>query len=244
MWILDLKRILMTIHYALMSNQRRPLMHISCRLMMLLGWKGHDCGLIHLTPTVQQGAHGLVREEARVSACEEHGLHGPIQEAAWVSARDVHQSARVSDRLGLGLAKRGTTTRVVDGMTFRVSGGDHGTATRVYDGGDHGSEARVIGGGNQQMASRVIGGGDHQTAAKVIGGGDHQTATRQRGSEDHGSTGVAARVIGGDTLGLGFASCGYTSIGASRDLLINPNGVEALPNKNKGHETAGPSFAQ
>ncbi|PON49658.1 hypothetical protein TorRG33x02_316700, partial [Trema orientale] len=115
----------------------------------------------------QQGAHGLVREEPRVSACEEHGLHGPIQEAARVSVRDVHQSARVSDRLGLGLAKRGTTTTVVDGMAFRVSGGDHGTATRVYDGGDHGSEARVIGGGNKQMTSRVIGGGDHQTAAKI-----------------------------------------------------------------------------
>ena len=141
----------------------------------------------------QQGAHGLGREEARVSSFEEHGVHGPIQEAARVSDRGVQHAARVSDRrhaMGLGLAKRGFMTRVI--------GGDQGTAVRVHDGGEHGTTAgvhggsdlgtvtRVIGGGDLQTAARVFGGGNHHTAARVIGGGDHQTGARQMGNEDQG----------------------------------------------------------
>ncbi|PON38969.1 Zinc knuckle CX2CX4HX4C, partial [Trema orientale] len=144
------------------------------------------------------GAHGLGREEVRVSSFEEHGVHGPIQEAARVSDRGVQHAARVSDHRH---AKRSFMTRVIggdQGTAVRVhDGGEHGTAAGVHGGSDLGTVTRVIGGGDLQTAARVFGGGNHHTASRVIGGGDHQTAARQMGSEDHGSTWAAARVIGG-----------------------------------------------
>ncbi|PON62524.1 hypothetical protein TorRG33x02_278980, partial [Trema orientale] len=71
----------------------------------------------------KQGAHGLVREEARVSSFKDHGVHGLIGEAARVfggvvqqTAADIHMHG---DASGLGLAKRGYTT--IDSSMVGVS---------------------------------------------------------------------------------------------------------------------------
>ncbi|PON60495.1 hypothetical protein TorRG33x02_284590, partial [Trema orientale] len=174
---------------------------------------------------LQLGAHGLVREDARVSSLAEHGLHGPIQATARASDFEVQHAAKISDRLGLGIAKRGSAT----------IGGDHGPAATAFKGGDgeHQTAVRVPGGGVHQSA--VIGGGDHQVAARVPGDGAQHTADRTLRFGDHHS---AARVFyDGDhqsaakTFGLGSAKRGYTTTS-----MVGVNRA--------GHESAGPLFAQ
>ncbi|PON41768.1 hypothetical protein TorRG33x02_337490, partial [Trema orientale] len=143
-----------------------------------------------------------------------------------------------------------------------------------------GEAAGVFGGGVQQMAADTHMSGDalglgfakrgYTTIdSSMVGEAARVSTPRQKqGSDAHGFTGAAARVFGGgdnqtgadthtrrDTLGLGFAKHGYTTIdssmvGISRDTLLTSSNSATdmcrvtLQNKNAGYETAGPSFAQ